>query len=39
MLHARTLGFTHPATGKPLEYTVPPPADMDKVLRTFRQEM
>ena len=39
MLHARTLGFTHPATGKSLEYTVPPPADMAGVLRVFRQKV
>lgn len=37
MLHARTLGFTHPVTGKYLEYTVPPPADMDHLLRAFRE--
>ena len=37
MLHARTLGFTHPATGKSLEYTVPPPADMEELLRVLRQ--
>lgn len=37
MLHARTLGFTHPATGKYLEYTVPPPADMDHLLRVLRE--
>src|SRR2546430_2548375 len=36
MLHARTLGFTHPATGKSLEYTVPPPADMEELLRVLR---
>jgi 23S rRNA pseudouridine1911/1915/1917 synthase len=36
MLHARTLGFTHPATGKYLEYTVPPPADMEALLRLLR---
>ena len=36
MLHARTLGFTHPVTGKYLEYTVPPPADMDTLLRMLR---
>jgi len=39
MLHARTLGFTHPATGKPLEYTVDPPADMAGVLRVLRQKV
>ena len=26
-LHARTLGFVHPATGKWLEFTAAPPAD------------
>src|SRR5437660_3736298 len=36
MLHARTLGFTHPATGKSLEYTVPPPADMEELLGMLR---
>lgn len=36
MLHARTLGFTHPATGQYHEYTVPPPADMEEVLRVLR---
>jgi 23S rRNA pseudouridine1911/1915/1917 synthase len=37
MLHARTLGFTHPASGKVLEYSVPPPADMEEVLRALRE--
>ena len=37
MLHARTLGFTHPVTGTYLEYTVPPPADMDHLLRALRE--
>ena len=37
MLHARTLGFTHPATGKHLEYTVPPPADMEELVRRLRE--
>jgi 23S rRNA pseudouridine1911/1915/1917 synthase len=36
MLHARTLGFTHPVTGKHLEYTVPPPADMEALLQLLR---
>ncbi len=36
MLHARTLGFTHPVTGKSLEYTVPPPADMESLLQRLR---
>ena len=38
MLHARTLGFTHPVTGQYLEYTVPPPADMEALLRLLRSE-
>ncbi|MGH7167061.1 MAG: RluA family pseudouridine synthase, partial [Nitrospiraceae bacterium] len=31
MLHARTLGFVHPATGKYLEWTAPRPSDMEVV--------
>ena len=38
MLHARTLGFTHPLTGQSLEYTAPPPADIEAVLRALRDE-
>jgi 23S rRNA pseudouridine1911/1915/1917 synthase len=26
-LHAATLGFRHPVTGRPLSFSVPPPAD------------
>src|SRR5437667_6213100 len=36
MLPARTLGFTHTARGNPLEYTVPPPADMEELLGMLR---
>jgi 23S rRNA pseudouridine1911/1915/1917 synthase len=36
MLHARTLGFTHPTSGKVFEYSVPPPADMDSLLSLLR---
>ena len=36
MLHARTLGFKHPTTGSHLEYSVPPPQDMENVLQTLR---
>jgi 23S rRNA pseudouridine1911/1915/1917 synthase len=32
MLHAATLGFIHPKTGKYLEFNVPPPDDMKKIL-------
>jgi 23S rRNA pseudouridine1911/1915/1917 synthase len=38
MLHARTLGFTHPVTGKHLEYTVPPPVDMEVLLQVLRAQ-
>ena len=31
MLHARKLGLLHPATGKYLEFTAPPPPDMEAV--------
>jgi len=37
MLHARTLGFTHPVTSAYHEYAVPPPADMERVLVMLRQ--
>lgn len=32
MLHAETLGFIHPATGKYIEFSSPMPEDMKKVL-------
>ncbi len=38
MLHARMLGFTHPVSGLYREYIVPPPADMDALLRLLRSE-
>lgn len=38
MLHARTLGFTHPVTGRYHDYTVPPPADMEALLRLLRSK-
>ncbi len=37
MLHARTLGFIHPATGKTEEFTRPVPEDMETVIQTFEQ--
>jgi 23S rRNA pseudouridine1911/1915/1917 synthase len=37
MLHARTLGFHHPVTGKFHEYTRPSPPDMDAVMRALDQ--
>ncbi len=37
MLHARTLGFQHPATGVPQEYTKPFPPDMEEVMRVLER--
>lgn len=36
MLHARTLGFTHPTTGEYLEFSVPAPADFEAIHRALR---
>ena len=36
MLHAKTLGFRHPVTGKPMEWTSPLPFDMDTTLDALR---
>jgi 23S rRNA pseudouridine1911/1915/1917 synthase len=35
-LHARELGFVHPATGKKLSFLSPPPADMRAALAALR---
>lgn len=37
MLHARTLGFVHPATGKPMEFESPIPEDMAECLSRLRE--
>ncbi len=37
MLHAETLSFLHPATGKPLSFTAPLPADMAEIIDKLRQ--
>jgi 23S rRNA pseudouridine1911/1915/1917 synthase len=37
MLHARTLGFTHPVTGKVEEFTMSVPADMETVMSALDQ--
>jgi 23S rRNA pseudouridine1911/1915/1917 synthase len=39
MLHARTLGFAHPATGTRLEFTSPLPSDMDGVIYALQQRI
>lgn len=36
-LHARELGFTHPATGKPVHFESPLPADMEQVIDKWRR--
>ncbi len=36
MLHARELGFTHPATGEPMHFTCEPPKDFMSVLTALR---
>lgn len=37
MLHARTLGFTHPGTGTREEFTRPFPADMEQVMHALER--
>ncbi len=37
MLHARTLGFTHPVTGKVEDFTKSVPADMEQVISALDQ--
>jgi len=37
MLHARTLGFTHPVEGDHREFTMPPPEDMDEVMKALER--
>ncbi len=38
-LHARTLGFRHPATGKQMDFTSPMPADMEALLAKWRKRL
>ena len=37
-LHAATLGFTHPLTGKEVRLSSPPPADFDALLSLLREK-
>ncbi len=39
MLHARTLGFRHPTTGRPLEFAAPIPPDMEAVYQALREDL
>lgn len=36
LLHAHTLAFTHPRTGKKVKFTAPIPADMEEALKFLR---
>jgi 23S rRNA pseudouridine1911/1915/1917 synthase len=36
-LHAKTLGFTHPATGQELYFDTPLPADIEQVIEKWRK--
>ena len=38
-LHARTLGFVHPRTGRQMDFTSPLPADMEQLLERWRRYM
>lgn len=35
-LHARTLGFRHPATGREMDFSAPVPADMEAMIARWR---
>src|SRR5262249_47333696 len=37
MLHAAERGFRHPATGQPVHWMMPPPAEFDEVLARLRK--
>jgi len=37
MLHAATLGFTHPATGQWMEFSAPPPPDMAGLIESLKE--
>lgn len=36
-LHARTLGFRHPATGREMDFSAPLPADMEALIERWRR--
>lgn len=36
-LHARTLGFTHPSSGKAMDFEVPPPDDLQELIGKWRK--
>ncbi len=38
MLHAKTLGFIHPRTGKYLEFTCEPPTRFQEIVKLFQEK-
>lgn len=38
-LHAACLAFTHPATGQPMQFEMPPPADFQALLAVLRDDV
>jgi hypothetical protein len=36
MLHAQTLGFEHPRTGKPMQFSIDPPQDFVAMHESLR---
>lgn len=38
-LHARTLGFKHPASGEQMDFTTERPADMEQLIEKWRKRM
>ena len=39
MLHARSLAFRHPRTGVEMEFSAPPPLDMEDAIRALRSSL
>jgi 23S rRNA pseudouridine1911/1915/1917 synthase len=37
-LHAEALGLTHPDSGEPMHWQVPPPEDMQRLLEVLRDD-
>jgi 23S rRNA pseudouridine1911/1915/1917 synthase len=37
MLHAQTLGFTHPRSGKPMAFSIDPPQDFRELLESLQE--
>jgi 23S rRNA pseudouridine1911/1915/1917 synthase len=38
-LHAASLGFTHPRTGKPMSFQAPPPEDMARLIQVIDETL